>query len=116
MFRQPSFREGVSQLLGLQPDIADAYRILNSAGIFPNVQDALPLNLGSFQTQILAQGYKLVDPGDAAKAFQQKLPDTPLYLVNEDFLKLYIEYAKKDKAGNKITDGVLNFVPPWAGE
>ena len=99
----------MSRLLGLPPDFADAYRILNSAGIFPNVQDAVPLNLGAFQTQILPQGYKLTDPGNPAQAFQQKLDDTPLYLVNEDFLKLYVEYAKKDKAGNKTSDGVLNF-------
>lgn len=109
LFRQPGFQDGVSQLLSLKPDFADAYRILNSAGIFPNVQDALSLDLGSFQTQILEQGYKLVDPGNLAKVFQQTLPDTPLYLVNEDFLKLYVDYAKKDKAGNKTADGVLNF-------
>ena len=109
LFRRPGFQDGVSQLFSLKPDFADAYRILNSAGIFPNVQDALSLNLGSFQTQILEQGYKLVDPGNLAKVFQQTLPDTPLYLVNEDFLKLYVEYAKKDKAGNKTADGVLNF-------
>jgi hypothetical protein len=109
LFRQPGFQDGVSQLLSLKPDFADAYRILNSVGIFPNVQDALSLDLGSFQTEILEQGYKLVDPGNLAKVFQQTLPDTPLYLVNEDFLKLYVEYAKKDKAGNKTADGVLNF-------
>jgi hypothetical protein len=109
LFRQPSFQHGVSQLLSQPPDFADAYRILNSAGIFPNVQDAVSLALGSFQTQILEQGYKLVDPGDLGKTFQQKLPDTPLYLVNEDFLKLYVEYAKKDKAGKKTADGLLNF-------
>src|SRR5258708_282630 len=109
LFRQPGFQDGVSQLLSLKPDFADAYRILNSVGIFPNVQDALSLDLGSFQTEILEQGYKLVDPGNLAKVFQQTLPDTPLYLVNEDFLKLYVEYAKKDKAGNKTADSVLNF-------
>ena len=37
LFRQPSFQDGVSQLLSQPPDFADAYRILNSAGIFPNV-------------------------------------------------------------------------------
>jgi hypothetical protein len=109
LFRQPSFQDGLSELLSLKPDFADAFRILNSAGIFPNVQDALSLDLGSFQTQIVEQGYRLLDPGNPANKFQQKLPDTPLYLVNEDFLKLYIEYAKKDKAGNKTSDGVLNF-------
>jgi len=81
------------------PDFADAYRIVNSKGIFPNVQDALPLALGTFQTKILAEGYKLLDPGNPAKVFEQPLPEGPLYLINEKFLKIYVEYAKKNKAG-----------------
>ncbi len=103
LFRLPSFKQGVDQLLGAPPDFADAYRIVNSKGIFPNVQDALPLALGTFQTKILAEGYKLLDPGNPAKAFDQKLPEAPLYLINEKFLKIYVEYAKKDKAGTTTT-------------
>jgi hypothetical protein len=109
LFRRPSFQHGLDQLLGATPDFADAYRILNSSGIFPNVQDALPLALGAFKTKILPEGYKLLDPADPAKAFTQILPETPIYLINEEFLKLYVEYAKKDKGGNKLADGVLNF-------
>lgn len=109
LFRLPSFKEGLDQLLGAPPDFADAYRILNSKGIFPNVQDAFPLNLGTFQTRILAQGYKLVDQFDPNKVFEQILPEGPLYLINEDFLKLYVEYARKDKNGNKLGDGILRY-------
>ena len=39
LFRQPSFKQGLDELLGASPDFADAYRIVNSPGIFPNVQD-----------------------------------------------------------------------------
>ena len=41
LFRQPSFQQGVDQLQGAPPDYADAYRLVNTKGIFPNVQDAV---------------------------------------------------------------------------
>ncbi|MEA2600136.1 MAG: hypothetical protein QOF89_1128 [Acidobacteriota bacterium] len=110
LFRLPSFKQGVDQLLSAPPDFADAYRIVNSPGIFPNVQDALPLALGAFQTKILAEGYRLLDPADPAKVFEQKLPEGPLFLINEKFLKIYVEYAKKDKTGTTTTaDGQLRY-------
>ena len=33
----------------------------------------------------------------------------PLYLINETFLKLYVEYAKKDKNGNTTADGHVRY-------
>lgn len=109
LFRLPSFQEGKDLLLGAPPDFADAYRMVNSAGIFPHVQDALPLALGAFQTQILPEGYRLLDPTDPAKVFEQILPEGPLFLINETFLKIYVEYAKKDKNGSKTSDGRLRY-------
>lgn len=109
LFRLPRFQQGVDQLLGEAPDFADAYRIINSPGIFPNVQDALPLALGAFKTKILAEGYRLLDEVAPDKVFEQLLPEGPLYLINEKFLKIYVEYAKKDKSGNKTSDGNLRY-------
>ena len=109
LFRRPRFKPGVDQLLSETPDFADAYRIVNSKGIFPNVKDALPLALGTFQTKILAEGYRLLDPGTPAKVFEQLLPEGPLYLINEKFLKIYVEYAKKDKNGAKTSDGHVRY-------
>jgi hypothetical protein len=109
LFRLPRFKQGVDQLLSDPPDFADAYRIVNSPGIFPNVLDALPLALGPFQTKILAEGYRLLDPGDPAKVFEQPLDEGPLYLINEKFLKIYVEYAKKDKKGVKTSGGNLRY-------
>ena len=37
------------------------------------------------------------------------LPEGPLYLINETFLKLYVEYAKKDKSGTTTTAGHVRF-------
>ena len=46
-------------------------------GDLPNVQDALPLNLGAFKTQILPEGYKLLDEPRSGKVFEQILPPGP---------------------------------------
>src|SRR5262249_18284424 len=86
LFRLPSFQEGVPELKGAAPDFADAYRLLNSKGIFPNVQDALPLTLGAFKTKILSEGYKLLDEANPGKIFEQQIAqEGPLYLINEQF-------------------------------
>jgi hypothetical protein len=109
LFRLPAFQQGIRELKGAAPDFADSYRLLNSKGIFPNVQDALPLNLGPFKTKILAEGYRLLDEADPAKVFDQVLPDGPLYLINEEFFKLYVEYSNKDRDGGKLGDGILRY-------
>jgi hypothetical protein len=94
LFRLPSFQVNVAQLVSADPDFADAYRMVNSSGIFPNVKDAQSLALGSFQTKIIAEGYRLLDPADPAKAFERDISG-PLYLINEQFLKIYVEYPGK---------------------
>ena len=92
LFRQPSFQQGVDQLQGAPPDYADAYRLVNTKGIFPNVQDAVPLALGAFKTHIIKEGYKLIDQANPASVFEQLLPAGPLKLIDESFLKIYVEY------------------------
>lgn len=109
LFRLPSFKTGVDQLMGAPPDFADAYRMLNSVGIFPNVQDALPLALGAFKARIVEEGYRLLDQASPDSVFEQLLPPGPLYLINEEFLKLYVEYAKKDKNGTTTADGRVRY-------
>ena len=111
LFRQPSFQQGVDQLQGAPPDYADAYRLVNTKGIFPNVQDAVPLALGAFKTHIIKEGYKLIDQANPASVFEQLLPAGPLKLIDESFLKIYVEYefAKNDKNGTAARPGVLQF-------
>ncbi len=109
LFRKPRFEESADELLSEIPDFSDAYRMLNSAGIFPNLDDAIPLDLGSYKTKIIEEGYKLLDELNPDQVFEKALPDGPWYIVNEDFLKIYIEYDKRDKDGNKQEDGFINF-------
>jgi hypothetical protein len=110
LFRLPRFTDGLKELVHEAPDFADAYRIVNGAGIFPNVKDALPLALGGFKTKILEEGYKLLDEVNPDKIFEQILPEGPLLLVNESFLKIYVEYAKRNKEGNAVAkQGAMKF-------
>ncbi len=109
LFRKPRYEEGLDELLSELPDFADAYRMLNSVGIFPNLEDAIPLNLGAFKTKIIEEGFRLLDEANPDAIFEMLLPDGPWYIINEDFLKIYIEYDKRDKDGNKQADGVMQF-------
>ena len=110
LFRQPRFAENVAEMLSEKPDFADAYRMLNSTGIFPNLKDTIPLDLGAFKTHIIEAGYQLLDKANPDKILQNILPSGPLFIIKEDFLKLYIEYEKRDdKTNTKEADGVINF-------
>lgn len=93
LFRLPRFEQGVKQLKSAPPNFADAYRLVNTKGIFPKVQDTEVLNLGAFQTDILASGYKLVNPALPGTGFEHAMQKGPLSIINESFLKIYIEYG-----------------------
>jgi hypothetical protein len=109
LFRLPSFAEGVNELKSAVPDFADAYRLVNSKGIFPKIQDAEALNLGAFKAKISADGYKLLNEGNPAQIFQHQMQQGPLYLVNEKFLKIYVAYENVDKNGGSLGPAMLQY-------
>ena len=115
LFLTPSFEKGVQQLMSKTPPIfANAYQMMASKAIFPNIgnaisdfKDATPLDITNFAANTLLDGgkavLKLMDISNAADvaAYQLKklvpnfkLPGikNPFYLVDEDFLKIYIDY------------------------
>jgi hypothetical protein len=110
------------------PLFADAYRLVSSKGIFPNIGDAgtsfgdaiafaqthfnpntlitdggkqvfelMQINAKDALGKIEQEGYKLLK-----KVEDFDLPSTEWYLINEDYLKVYVEYKaqiqKKDKS------------------
>ncbi|WP_111671103.1 hypothetical protein [Algoriphagus litoralis] len=155
LFLTPSFKHQTKKLLSKTPPaFADAYRLMNSSSIFPNIGDGYS-NLGkavalvngidangnplaAFKSnsildgdrevfelldlvvkqqagEIVDRGFKLLS-GEANdllnKAIAFDIPTLdPLYLVNMDALKIYIEYkAKETKPGNNTyVDSKLNF-------
>jgi hypothetical protein len=109
LFRLPSFAEGVNELKSAVPDFADAYRLVNSKGIFPKIQDAEALNLGAFKTKILTEGYKLLNEANPAEILQHQMQKGPLFVVNEKFVKIYVEYQNVDKNGASLGPGTLQY-------
>ncbi|MFN7116640.1 MAG: hypothetical protein ACK4TA_07545 [Saprospiraceae bacterium] len=109
LFRNPFFEQGQKILKSSKPDLADAYRLLNSKGIFPKVDNLPRLDLNGFDLNIKEEGYKLLNKIQPDKILEQVLPEGPIYFINEKDVKIYVEYAKKDIKGNKMGDGKVNF-------
>lgn len=166
LFLTPSFEFNKSKLLSKTPPaFADAYRLMDSSSIFPNIGDGYS-NLGkavalvggvdangnpldAFKTgalmdgdrkvfelmgllakkddgtvvdaiqgaagEVMDRGFKLLT-GEANdllnKAIAFDVPNLePLYLVNMDSLKIYIEYKAKEtkKTPTNYVDSKLNF-------
>ncbi|MDB5111825.1 MAG: hypothetical protein JWR67_2939, partial [Mucilaginibacter sp.] len=96
LFQLPAYRAGVSQLLSKDKDFplakfADAFHLLNSTGIFPNVGDVPDMDMANYGINILDKGYQLLNKLDPAKMLQQALP-SPFYFVNTDDIKISISY------------------------
>jgi len=104
LFQLPAYLQGVTNLLSKDNNFplakfADAYHLLNSTSIFPDITDIPDMDMSNFSLNVLQQGYKLlnnVNPGDILKQF---LP-SPFYFVNTKDVKLYIEYNASDDSGS----------------
>ncbi len=86
----------------LRPYIADAYHLLNSKGIFPNLDDIearLDFDDNDIAVKINEAGYKLIEKGteDVKKILEQALPPGPWYWVGteggDEPVKIYLEYS-----------------------
>ncbi|MBK8429351.1 MAG: hypothetical protein IPL27_26870 [Lewinellaceae bacterium] len=110
LFRNPSFLHGLQQLQSSKPDLADAYRLLNSKGIFPKIGDLPRLDFNGFQLNINDAGYQLQNLNVPGEILQQKLEDKTIFFINEKDVKVYAEYVKKDKNGApEGVAGLANF-------
>ena len=118
LFLTPAFKQGVESLMSKTPPLlADAYRLMNTTGIFPNVGDAE----SSFGTAI--QLLKGIDgAGSAVEAFFKRNDITDLgkevyevleVKVKEEGGKLLDQGYKLIKAkGNAALDKALKFDLP----
>jgi hypothetical protein len=143
LFLTPAFAKQATdttpgKLLSKTPPLfVDSYRLISSKAIFPNIGDAVTgfgdaialtkdftssalqdggknvLELMSISsadgvTRLKEDGYKLLN---AAKAFD--LPNKAWYLIDEDYLKVYVEYKaetqNRDPQGTTNRTGVLNY-------
>jgi len=116
LFRNPFFKAGVKHLLSTVPDLADAYRLLDSKGIFPLVENLQKVEIDANGLSVLINeaGYKLVDKANEAvgKALESQLPKGPIYFINYPDVKIYIEYETKkgiNKNDPQDKPATLNF-------
>jgi len=117
LFSQPAFEQGLKVLKSATQHFADAYHLLNSKGIFPNLNDIdalLDLDAENISVNILKEGYKLIEKGTDAlanpvkKALKKVLPKGPWYWVGsangDEPVKIYLRYSTPD-----APDSILDF-------
>ncbi|HEY4326853.1 MAG TPA: hypothetical protein VGN20_22900 [Mucilaginibacter sp.] len=107
LFQLPAYRVGSTQLLSKDSDFplakfADAFHLVNSTGVFPNVGDVPDMDMTKYGINILDKGYQLLNKVNPAEMLKQTLP-SPFYFVDTDDIKLSIAY---DNGG---ADGNLNY-------
>lgn len=114
LYRNPFFNIGENLLHSTRPDLGDAYRLLNSKGVFPNLDNlpSIDLDAGGCATKIIEEGYQMVDKAatNVVKSLAQSFPDNASFtFINKPgILKVYVEYANTDKDGNSLGAGLLN--------
>lgn len=110
LFRNPFFEQGAAKdiLKSSVPDLADAYRLMNSKGIFPKLEDLPKITemAGDYVMKIKEEGYQLLNKLNPEKKLEQLLPKGPWYIVKTNDVKVYVKYESKDGAATK--DAKLN--------
>ncbi|HXO77530.1 MAG TPA: hypothetical protein VN824_19895, partial [Puia sp.] len=98
LFDIPQFAPNVKKLLSNETYFADAYKLLNSKGPFPNIANALQLTNAEKEVEILGEGLmrlanRKLQLKDLLSNFQYPFIDEP------GILKVYAEYQNKNGQG-----------------
>jgi hypothetical protein len=92
LFDIPQFAPNEKKLKSSQTYFADAYKLLNSKGIFPNVANALPLTNAEKEIEILGEGLmKMTERTLILKTLQPSNFSYP-FIDEPGILKIYAEY------------------------
>ncbi len=103
LYRNPYFNAGEQLLQSTLPDYADAYKLLNSNGIFPNINNLVSIDLdkAGCAIKIIDEGYQLVDKAatNVLKTLEQPYDaiagdaSSFTFINNPGILKVYVEYG-----------------------
>ena len=106
LFDIPQFTPNEQKLKSSQTYFADAYKLLNSKGVFPNVANALPLTNLEKEIEILGEGLmKMADRNLNLSSLQP--PNFQYPFVNEPgILKIYAEYQSSGGAPGDLKLGI----------
>ncbi|HTL07485.1 MAG TPA: hypothetical protein VL307_04475 [Chitinophagaceae bacterium] len=99
LFDTPQFASGVKKLISAQTYFADAYKLLNSKGVFPNIANALQLTNAEKEVAIIGEG--LMKMAERTLDMNSLLSNFQYPFINEPgVLKIYAEYKSKNGSGN----------------
>lgn len=106
LFDLPHFTPNDKKLKSAQTYFADAYKLLNSKGVFPNVANALALTNAEREIEILGEG--LMKMADRDINVSSLLPANYQYpFVNEPgILKIYAEYSSTGGGNGNLHLGI----------
>lgn len=106
LFDVPQFAQGQAKLKSAGTYFADAYKLLNSKGVFPNLANATALTNAEKEVEILGEGLmkmakREIDLGALLPAnYEYAFVDEP------DVLKIYAQYRSTGNTGGKLTLGI----------
>lgn len=106
LFDIPQFTNGVQKLLSHQTYFADAYKLLNGKGVFPNIANALQLTNAEKEIEILGEG--LMKLAERTLDLGALLPASYEYaFINEPgILKVYVKYKNTAGANGNLKIGI----------
>jgi hypothetical protein len=106
LFDMPQFTPNDKKLKSNQTYFADAYKLLNSKGVFPNVANALGLTNAEREVEILGEG--LMKMAERNINVSSLLPANYSYaFVNEPgILKIYAEYSSTGGTAGDLKLGI----------
>ena len=106
LFQIPQFSPGQAKLKSDQTYFADAYKLLNSKSVFPNITNALQLTNAEKEVAILGEG--LMKMPDRDIDLGTLLPSSYEYsFIDEpNILRVYAQYKSTSGASGKLKLGI----------
>jgi hypothetical protein len=106
LFDMPQFTPNVKKLKSAQTYFADAYKLLNSKGVFPNVANALPLTSAEREVQILGEGLMKMPEHDINVSSLMPTNFSYAFVNEPGILKIYAEYSSTGGAPGNLKLGI----------
>jgi hypothetical protein len=106
LFDIPQFSLNEAKLKSAETYFADAYKLLNSKSVFPNIANALQLTNAEKAVEVLGEG--LMKMADRDIDLNSLLPSTYQYAFIDEpgILRIYAEYKNTTGAGGKLKLGI----------
>ncbi|MBC7851433.1 MAG: hypothetical protein H7Y31_16945 [Chitinophagaceae bacterium] len=106
LFDIPQFQPAVKKLLSQQTFFADAYKLLNSKGVFPNIANALQLTNAEKEIAVLGEGLLQMAERDINVAALLPASYEYVFIEEPDILKVYAEYSGTNGSAGNLKLGI----------